>query len=171
MWGGWQGDEATQKRATKKWKTNLARYRANLPKLVDQLGSRHGRFFTHHSLHDGRLLHFTISDWPRSNLRRKIKASETSVEILVLAWGAKALVYQLMYKGIKGITVHTKNSLFPMDNSLFGDWGYDELLAERNGGFRHNILFQTGTEISIAFQKFTFKRSKGRDSDLKQAAR
>jgi hypothetical protein len=169
IWAGWQGDGATFKRAMKKWETNLARYKSSLPKLVERLGTQHGKFFTKHSLHDGRLLNFAISDWPRSNLRRKQMISETSVQILVLAGTKRAMVYRLLYSGIQEISVRTKNDLFALDNSRFGDWGYDELLPEKGGFFRHNILFQTSTEISVVFQKFSFKRSNASESELKQA--
>jgi len=79
-------------------------------------------------------------------------------------------MYRLLYTGVREIVVHTKNNLFPLANSRFGDWGYDELLAERRSFFRHNILFQTGTEVSVTFQQFRFKTQRASASDLKRYA-
>ena len=72
---------------------------------------------------------------------------------------------------VSEISVHTQNDLFPLANSRFGDWGYDELLPERRGSFRHNILFQTGTELSVAFQHFRFVIQSATPSRLKQYTR
>jgi hypothetical protein len=157
IWAGWQGDEAKANRAVKKWNANLARYKTSLRRIACRLGPLQRKFFTKHSLHDGRLLLFAVSDWPHSNLKRKLMISETSVQMAVLAGTNRATIYRLQYGGIKEILVQTKNDLFPMDSSKFGDWGYDELLAEGRHFFRHNILFQTGTEISVVFQRFSFK--------------
>jgi hypothetical protein len=64
IWAGWQGDEATFDLANKKWNANLSRYKLGLKRLASCVGARHGRFFTKHSLHDGRLLLFAVLDWP-----------------------------------------------------------------------------------------------------------
>lgn len=55
-----------------------------------------------------------------------------------------------------------------MEYSRFGDWGYDELLSEGKADFRHNILFQTGTEISIVFRRFEFSLQKATASALRK---
>jgi len=159
IWAGWQGGEKELGRAMRDWKRNRTRYQISLRKLAPRLG-RHGKFFTDHSLHDGRLVAFTISD---CNLKRNPKRvkSETVVRIDVLAWNEKKLIYELSYRGIQEIVVRTKNDLFPLDVSLFGDWGYDEVLPVGRNYFQHNILFQTGTEMSVTFREFAFRVKRG----------
>jgi hypothetical protein len=86
----------------------------------------------------------------------------------VLGGGKDAVIYQLFYRGVSDVAVHTKNNLFPLAESRFGDWGYDELLSDKRGSLRHNILFQTGTEISIAFQVFRFAIQRATSRQLKR---
>lgn len=167
IWEGWQGNMAAFARAEKKWNRNRSRYQSNLPRLARKLGERHGRFFTKHSLHDGRILRFFVSDWPGVGFERKRTTPQTRVEIAVLG-GRDALIYRLFYSGISDILVHTKNDLFALANSRFGDWGYDELVSDKRGSFRHNILFQTGTEISIAFKAFRFEIQEATSRKLSQ---
>ena len=166
IWAGWQRKGAAFDRAQRKWEKNLARYKASLRRVAPRLGKRHGRFFTHHSLHDGRVLFFAVSDWP-SPTWQKGMVPETRVKMMVLAGTTRVIVYSLSYTGVSDISVRTKNDLFPLANSRFGDWGYDELLPERRGSFRHNILFQTGTEVSVAFRYFRFSVMRGTPKLLK----
>jgi hypothetical protein len=170
IWAGWQGSKTAFERACKRWDKNLAEYNANLGRLAARLGRGHGLFFTKHSLHDGDLLLFAISDWPGPLPKRSVEPV-TSVEIVVLAGRENALIYRLFYSGVEEISIRTKNSLFPLEYSRFGDWGYDELLAEKKGVFRHNILFQTATEISIAFRGFRFEVERASAAKLKRYAR
>ncbi|PWU09884.1 MAG: hypothetical protein C5B50_26480 [Verrucomicrobia bacterium] len=170
IWAGWQGNEAVFDRARRKWNRNFSRYKRSLPGLARRLGQRHGRFFTKHSLHDGRILLFAASDWPGIFVGRKWPMPQTRLEMAVLAGGRDALIYRLLYTGVTEILVQTKNDLFSLTDSRFGDWGYDELLPERNGSFRHNILFQTGTEISIAFRAFRFDTKKATPGKLRRYA-
>jgi hypothetical protein len=157
IWAGWQR-KATFEPANRKWKRNLEEYGRKLVRIAPRLGRRSALFFTKHSLHDGDLLSFAVSDWPQPpSGKRNTSKRGTSVELAVLSWGRNADLYRLFYSRVDEIVVTTKNDLFPCENSRFGDWGYDELLAERRGLFRHNILFQTGTEISIVFGAFRFK--------------
>jgi hypothetical protein len=131
---------------------------------------RHGRFFTDHELHDGRLLLFAVADWPGLHQGKKFVTPETRLEMAVLGGVREALIYRLFYAGVSDIVVQTKNEFFPLTNSRFGDWGYDELLPEQRGSYRHNILFQTGTEISVAFNRFRFEVQKAAASKLARYA-
>ncbi len=170
IWAGWQGNDAVFARAQRKWNRNHSRYKTGLPGLARKLGERQGRFFTKHSLHDGRLLLFAVSDWPGRGVGRRLPVPESRVEMAVLAGGRDALIYRLFYNGIADILVHTRNDLFGLAESRFGDWGYDELLPDKRGCFRHNILFQTGTEISILFRVFRFEIHKATPGELRRYA-
>jgi hypothetical protein len=161
IWAGWQSnDDAVVCRAHQKWKQNLAAYRRHIHKLAPSLGAI-GRFFIDHSLHDGHLLSFHVTDYPLKNLNRRPRRHESAVMISVLGWiNNIPYIYGLQYKDILDLSITTKNDLFSEPSSRFGDWGYDELLRHGKEAFRHNILFATGTEISIAFKRFNFKRWK-----------
>jgi len=108
---------------------------------------------------------FALSDWPGPIVGRKWPVPGSRLEMAVLAGSKDALMYRLFYTGV-GILVHTTNVLFPA-NSRFDDWGYDELLPATPGPFRHNILFQTGTEISIVFRVFGFDIRKPTSCELR----
>ena len=157
IWTDWQNEDVVVvNRAVRKWNRRIKLYRASLAPLLPRLGGRHGRFFTHHSLHDARLLSFAISDCPASP--HSSRSPRTAVDIHALSSGKRPFVYHLRYTGIGGVDIWTKNDLFPRHESRFGSWGYDELLPEGYDMFRHNILFVTGTEISIVFRRFRFER-------------
>jgi hypothetical protein len=111
-----------------------------------------------------------VSDWQGAGVGRKWPPPETGLEMVVLAGGRDALIYRLFYTGVSDISVLTKNDLFPLEHSRFGDWGYDELLPDKRGSLRHNILFQTGTEISIAFKGFRFEIQKATSAKLRRYA-
>jgi hypothetical protein len=156
MWAGWQSrDPKVSDAAFKAAKVNIKRYRKSLEKVAPLLG-KHGKFFTDHSLHDGQVLQFGFLDAEFSRREWRRMRDETVVRFRVLGGSETALIYHLTYKGIRELQVQTRNDLFSLENSRFGDWGYDELSREKNW-FRHSILFQTGSEISIAFETFTFK--------------
>lgn len=162
IWAGWQSDDdAVVRRAMQKWDRNLAAYRRHIHALAPRLGAA-GRFFIDHSLHDGHLLSFHITDYPLKNLRRRPRGYETAIVISVLGWvnDNTPYVYCLRYDDILDVEIDAKNDLFAKLASRFGDWGYDELLRHGRTGFQHNILFSTGTEISIVFKRFRFRRWK-----------
>jgi hypothetical protein len=169
IWAGWQSDSAAVfARTNRQWKRNLARYKESLRTLAPRLGVQNGRFFTKYSMHDGYLLRLSIGDWPSPNLRRKCGViTRTSVEMAVLPCEKNSKLFLLTYQGVEDIYIRTKNNLFSLPESRFGDWGYDELLPEGKNLFRHNILFQTGTEVSIVFRKFSFKRETASTRNLK----
>lgn len=166
IWAGWQGTGAVFARAMRKWKQNRSRYKASLPQLARQLGAD-GRFFTKHSLHDGRVLLFGVSDWTGVTACRRWPTPKTRVEMAVLAGRKDVLIYRLLYTGVTDISLHTKNDLFPLTDSRFGDWGYDELVPDKHGSLRHNILFQTGSELSITFRVFRFEIQKATPGKLR----
>jgi hypothetical protein len=160
IWAGWQSNDDTVVSASmQKWKRNLSAYRKHIHVLAPRIG-RAGRFFIDYSLHDGHLLSFHVTDYPVGNLHRKPRWYKTSVAISVLGWvnDNTPYVFCLQYDDILDLNVTAKNDLFSLDASRFGDWGYDELLKQGKDAFRHNILFATGTEVTIAFRQFHFRK-------------
>jgi hypothetical protein len=172
LWtGANSADKDVRSRTDRIWKRNCARYFAVLKRLAPRLGARNGKFFTDHSLHDGSLLRFLARDWPVSVLRgRWAPTSRTGVEIAALSFDERPAIYHLKYAGIEGIDVRTGDDLFPRGDSTFQHWGYDELLPEGKGLFRHSILFSTGTEVSVVFRRFSFSRIAASKSALRRYA-
>jgi hypothetical protein len=166
IWAGWQGDDTTCARAMRQWKMNLRRYQSSLRKTAPRL--KDGKFFTDHSLHDGSVLEFTFADWPQGKLPSRATSPKTLVRFTVLTGTRTADIYELLYAQVAEVSVVSRNDLFPLEDSLFGDWGYDELLLQRGGLYRHNILFQTGTEVSIVFREFQFTKRKATPSMLRR---
>lgn len=164
LWASWQkGDFRDGKKA---WDGVLADYRAQLAAVAPRLGEG-ASFFTDHSLHDGALLRLSLSDWPAENLAAKgAMINRTGAELVVLA---AEKVYRLRYEGVAGFLIDGRNDLFGLPESRFGDWGYDELVAEGAELFRHSILFQTGTEVSLVFRGFSFAHEPSGDAALRRA--
>ena len=78
-----------------------------------------------------------------------------------LAWLAEDGSDREPYAATRGIVTRVevnfpgKRVLFPVGMyANFGDWGYDELTPGKNGLFRHEVLFASGSTLSIEFKKF-----------------
>jgi len=51
-----------------------------------------------------------------------------------------------------------KIALFPIGKARpLWDWGYDELTVAKEGSFRHEVLFASGSTLAIEFKRFSFK--------------
>lgn len=166
MWASLQTvDPVAFKRADRSWERAFARYKVQLKPLLLRLGSGPARFFTHHSLHDGKLLRACVGDavaqgvTPRSPVR-----PGTTVQLDVMVGYPKPFLYHLRYEGIESFDIKPDRSRFPSgEGSLFGDWGYDELTPEGKASLRHSVLFASGTELSVVFKGFRFKRQRMRE--------
>jgi hypothetical protein len=168
MWGGVNvSDDRTSLAADRKWDRNLANYRRQLAVVAPKLGKA-GSFFLKHSMHDANVLSLNIHDYPLRNLGPRRIGSHTWVRVYLLAWERVALIYELIYDDIQSIKIETRNDLFSLESSRFGDWGYDELLPKGRSAFQHNILFSSGTELTIVFKKFRFKRLKRSDQAVER---
>jgi hypothetical protein len=67
----------------------------------------------------------------------------------------------LQYKGVARLDLNCpgKIALVPIGkHAHFGDWGYDELTVAREGSFRHEVLFASGSTLAIEFKSFSFKK-------------
>lgn len=168
MWAGWNSnDDRRSDRAFRQWNRNLAAYKRSLPRLTKRLG-RYGSFFLRHSMHDARVISFNIHDYPLRNLGPRPVGSHSWVTITLLTGDRAAVLYELIYDDLRSIEVQTKNDLFSLESSRFGDWGYDELLPHGKTAVRHNILFSAGTEISICFGKFRFRKMKSSNKSIER---
>ncbi|MFI5381874.1 MAG: hypothetical protein ACHRHE_21455 [Tepidisphaerales bacterium] len=160
LWGGYQPGRPGAKQAYRDWDAAMVAYRGQLARLMPRLTKTTAEFFTKHSLHDGTLVRACFGDAVDATRPGvKIHANRrTALRLTVVVTWQEPFLYRLSYSGIAAFEVRSDESLFPAPRSLFGDWGYDELLPEGKEHLRHNVLFQTGTEISIAFRRFSFVR-------------
>ena len=136
-------------------------YRQEVERLRPKLGSRIYEFFATESLHDGRVLSFTVGDGIDHKVNGlhpfDINARKSSVRIQVLGANMN-LHYTLNYEGIRRVVFD-----FPSDEPLFyheggniGDWGYDEFSMPDAEYIRHEVLFSSGTSIVLEFKKFSY---------------
>lgn len=141
----------------------FVRYRDELEQLRARLGSETYKFFTSENLHDGRILSFEVGDGINHKVGGSkpfdINARQTAVRIRMVGANIDVL-YTLSYKGIRKVVFD-----FPSDNPLFyaegdniGDWGYDEISALDEKYLRHEVLFSSGTSVTIEFKKFSFSK-------------
>lgn len=168
LWAGWNSlDDRVSSAATRVHRRNIAAYERQLAILAPRLG-RTGTFFLKHSMHDASILALSIHDYPLRNLGPRRVGSHSWVRINLLTGERVPFLYELVYDDIESIEISTRNNLFSLESSRFGDWGYDELLRKGKSAFRHNILFSTGTEVSIVFKKFRFRRMKGSNQAIER---
>jgi len=163
-------DDSVANGAIRQFRLNESAYRRAIRKLAPRLGSS-GDFFLkddEHGLHDARLLSLNISDFSSRTLARR--SSHTWVCMHLLTDADRPMIYRLLYDDIQSINIVTANDLFSLATSCFGDWGNDELLAAGRDAFRHNILFSCGTEVSITFRKFRFRRTKASNKQIQAIA-
>jgi hypothetical protein len=70
-------------------------------------------------------------------------------------------LYTLQYTGVARVDLNCPGrvTLFPVgEHAQFGDWGYDELTASKDGLFRHEVLFASGSTLAVEFKKFSFHK-------------
>ena len=147
------------------WDRNRQQYLHQLERLQPRLSKNAYHFFTAESLHDGRLLDFTVGDsighdvkGPR---RFDINAHKTSVKMRVLGANLDAL-YTLKYTKVRRVAFDypTDEPLFHGEGSPISDWGYDELTAADDTYLRHEVLFVSGTVILMEFVRFSYGKEK-----------
>jgi hypothetical protein len=156
LWAALQGEGEGGRKALKEWDRRGSRYLRQFQRIAPRLSVRAARFFTHHSLHDGALLHACVGDEFSKGIGPPERADTAVRMAVVIADSRRARRYDLSYRDVKEFNIQTDDSLFPLPNSVFASWGYDELLPEGKKYLRHQILFSSGTEISIVFGRFSF---------------
>jgi glucose/arabinose dehydrogenase len=153
--------------AFKDYDEKLESYRKQLAELLPKLNPRARHFFREVCwLHDGTLARLEVGD-RLDDFNRKSRGSRKSerqaaVRLFVLTENAD-YIYTLHYRNVVLVELKFPGTmeLFPVGQyPNFGDWGYDELTAVKNGLFRHEILFASGSTIEIEFKSFTFQRKR-----------
>ncbi len=159
LWIGF--NSARRESAFKTYDRRLRSYRKKLEALLPRLNPQAQAFFREVCLlHDCTLARLEIGDSienPDEALtRRRINERRAAVRLLVLSEDGES-VFTLHYKDVTRVEVNFpgKRVLFPVGMyANFGDWGYDELTPGKNGLFRHEVLFASGSTLSIEFKKF-----------------
>jgi len=166
LWLGFNTqDDAQFQRTRKRWEANLKAYSRQLEPLKSRLSQNGSRFFESVSLHDGRLLAFTVGDhidFRQSDLKSLSRSTgKPKVRIQVLDFEQRWL-HILAYTRVRNVLFDfpSKTPLFYEEGDRIDDWGYDELTAADKSYLRHEILFSSGAMILIEFQKFSHKRTR-----------
>jgi hypothetical protein len=163
---GWIGfNSARRDSAFQSYDRRLESYRKQLSLLLPRLNPTARRFFREVCLlHDGTLLRMEAGDHidgaGQGGTRIGVNDRRASVRLLVKSENGES-IYTLNYTGVRRVEVPGETVLFPSGKRAnFGDWGYDELTSAKEGRFRHEVLFASGSTITIEFKKFSFLKSK-----------
>ena len=164
LWTAFNGSR--RESAFKLYDRRLQSYMKQLQAVIPRLNPEARAFFREACLlHDCTLARLEVGDHidhPDQRLSQdKINRRRASVRLTVLTEDAKD-VYTLRYVDVTRVEVSFPGEkvLFPVGRySNFGDWGYDELTVTRNGRFRHEVLFASGSTIMIEFEKFAFRKT------------
>jgi hypothetical protein len=156
---------------TDQWKRRLKEYSAQLDLLRDSLSDEDLSFFAApDALHDAELIDMIILDGSRpaplsDPPRPWILPGNHPVQVkLRLLDADEALLWTLAYTGVRRILVD-----FPSDSPFryndgegFGDWGYHELSAARDGFLQHEMLFASGSTLLLECRRIEVTRTKAR---------
>jgi hypothetical protein len=150
--------------AMEKGRANWHDYVDQLEKLRPCLSEKAYRFFKKENLQYARLLAFLVGDnleqavLGRKPARRHTRASSVMMKVLTDGYD---VVYTLKYTKVRKAIFDSPSSepLFWTEGGQIGDWGYDEL-TRTDDYLRHEILFASGTTITIEFKHFSFQKEK-----------
>ena len=155
-------NDRTSEKADKAWRLNSEAYDAQLRPLLKRFSRRNQRFWNGdlHHLHDGCIVAFIIGDALGVNVQaQRPKLWRTSATIEVVEWGTRMLC-KLKYDQVQAVEAKLRDGGWSSGGTVFETWGYDELTAEGPDAFRHSILFATGSELSIVFKRFSYRRQR-----------
>lgn len=165
LWEGFQNPEAFDQ-CDKIWTENSKKYTEQLDSLESMFSKDTFHFIRKESIHDGNLVSFEIINANELNrvksntykIKRQIR-EPISVVIKVLSEG---ILYELSYSLVKNLNVKFlgESDLFQPYFRDFGDWGYDEVTSIDDNVLCHEILFSSGAEIHIEFEKMKVKRKR-----------
>jgi len=153
--------------AFKTYDRRLLSYRNQLAELLPRLSPQAKRFFREVCLlHDCTLARLEVGDCiegPHRGLGRGgINGRQAAVRALVFSENGESL-YTLQYKDVARVDLNCPGNivLFPIGkHAHFGDWGYDELTAAKEGLLRHEVLFASGATFTIEFKRFAFRKQR-----------
>jgi hypothetical protein len=153
--------------STRTWDRNLRSYRTQLEALETRLSKSAFRFFSRVSLHDGRLLEWTLGEAINleianaAQFKRRDKPPTARIRVITYQ---RDVIYELHY-----LRVREAQFAFPSSEPLFrapgqgiDDWGYDELTAVDRQYLKHEALFASGATMSIVFETFNYHRHRAR---------
>jgi hypothetical protein len=165
LWESFQNTE-TFDQCDKIWIENLKKYNEQLDSLQSRFNKDAFHFIKEESIHDGNLVSFEVINVNELNrvkdktykIKRRIR-EPISVVIKVLSEG---ILYELYYSLVKNLNVKFsgESDLFQPYFRDFGDWGYDEVTSINDKVLCHEILFSSGAEIHIEFEKMKVKRTR-----------
>lgn len=171
LWLGIQS-QSTHDESSKQWDKNVVAYYKQLEDLCHRLSKRNAAFFKNHSLHDGRLLRFTIVDETSLLIKKSGSYHKTkyfdkplTIKLEVLS---DEYVYELTFRKVRNFHIDYcgGDHLLPPFANDFGDWGYAELTDGGEDFFLYEILFSSGSTIRLLFKSFSYSRKKFMNGSL-----
>jgi hypothetical protein len=175
MWQGVQQRSGEQLDETyRKWDLALQEYRQQLAALRSRLDDEAFVFFDEADVHDGELLELRIMDGSRpAPLTSPARPWETSmnypvrVELAVLD-AKEEFLWRLSYTGLRRVIVDFpgEQTLFYRTGEGFGDWGCHELTDAGNSFLRHEVLFASGSILTVEFKGVAVAKTPYRQTPL-----
>ena len=145
------------------WHQNLVSYRTQVEALEGRVSKKTFRFFTRESLHDSRLVEWTVGDAIGLETQRaslfKRRSKPPAARIRVISYRGDT-VYELSYTGVQlaQFDFPTSQPRFWTPGDPIDDWGYDELSAVDDLHLQHEALFASGATMRIVFERFNYHR-------------
>ncbi len=155
-----------QDEADKKWEENLLEYQKQFNLIKSRFSKKTLSILEKESLHDAHLHSFEIADRNTLNsvnneMYRPKKHIKNPISIIIRMY-TDGNLYTLNYA-----KVHEIKTLFKAEGDLFSsylgdfdDWGYSEFSAIDDSLLCHEVLFSSGAEIRIVFERLNIGRKK-----------
>ena len=157
------GDGDVVRAPHREWDRNLQTYRSQLETLESRVSKRTYRFFTRISLHDGRLLDWTVGDAINFESGRakefKRRSKPPAARIRVISYFGDT-IHELRYSRLREAQFDfpTSQPRFWSPGDPIDDWGYDELAAVDRKYLQHEALFASGATMRVVFESLEYRR-------------
>jgi len=145
----------------KDWEEKRKEYFAYLDRIKTKIGERLYNFFKSYSLHDGKLISIKVKSKQGEEILKGekdfLKPDLLSLELDVVNY-EKTFIAELRYEDVRILKIEhpSKDLLFPCFEGDLGDWGYDEIDIGEDSYLIHEILFSSGSTITIKSNKIDF---------------
>lgn len=155
-----------QDEADKKWKGNILEYQKQFNLIKNRFSKKTLGILERESLHDAHLHSLEIAD--RNTLNSVINKMygpkrhiKNPISVIIRMY-TDGYLYTLNYTKVRDIKTLFKaeGNLFSSYLGDFDDWGYSEFSAIDESLLCHEILFSSGAEIRIVFERLNIDRKK-----------
>ena len=155
-----------QDEADKKWEENIIEYQKQFNLIKNRFSKKTLGILEKESMHDANLHSFEIVDRNTLNsVINKIYRPKRNIKnpmSVTIRMYTESYLYTLNYTKVRDIKTLFKSEgdLFSPYLGDFGDWGYSEFSSIDESLLCHEILFSSGAEIRIVFERLYICRKK-----------